>query len=232
MPYSIKGEKLVREAYSLLFPEKEGEDFRLIPRLKYSGKFKDYNANVSLRGNVIEFRLCRKWKDVSREIQIGLIQELMARIFKSRARSMYIDIYNNFVKNLHIAVPKTDGPLALEESFRRVNEKYFLGIVEKPNLVWGSHSKTKLGEYNFKRDTIKISRVFSKLDAVLMDYVMYHEMLHKVNKFKSTGLRTRYHDKKFRTAEKQFENYEEVENNLKKALRYAKLKSLFSFKLF
>ena len=27
MPYSIKGEKLVREAYSLLFPEKEGEDF-------------------------------------------------------------------------------------------------------------------------------------------------------------------------------------------------------------
>lgn len=220
--------KLAQEAYHLLYQDRE---FPYEPSLKYSGKFKAYNANVKLRGNKIHFSLCRKWKAVSREIQIGLIQELLLRITKDKQHhgSVYIDLYNNFVKRLHIAIPKTESDPPLASSFSRVNERYFLGMVEQPNIRWGAASRRKLGSYDFKTDTITISSIFKAIEPELMDYVMYHEMLHKQHKYRAGRSRHCYHDKKFRDAEHAFENHKEVEQRLHKALRYAKLGKIGRF---
>src|SRR3989338_3624719 len=92
---SMMNQSLIEEAYHLLYPDKQFPHEAL---LKYSGQFKDYNANVRLYHGVLEFRLCRKWEDVSKEIQIGLLQELMLRLFKDKQKTMYMDLYNNFVK--------------------------------------------------------------------------------------------------------------------------------------
>src|SRR3989344_1890335 len=108
---------LVEEAYRLLYEK----DLPYVPSLKYSGRFSDYNANVRLYRGTLEFRLCRKWEDVSREIQIGLIQGLMLRMFRDRRKTLYTDLYTNFVKSLHIAIPKTESDPVLEASFDRVN---------------------------------------------------------------------------------------------------------------
>lgn len=209
---------IIRDAYSLLYPEKE---FRYDPVLKYSRRFKPYNANVKLRGARLEFHLSRDWKTVSKEIQIGMIQELLLKLNhdKSHQGTMYVDLYNNFIKRVHIAIPKTKTDAVLEASFSRVNDKYFLGLVEQPNLSWGAPSRRKLGSYDFKSDLILISSIFTDLDSVLLDSVMYHEMLHKQNKFKKCRSRTQYHDKKFRDAERAFENFSHVEAQLQHAVR-------------
>ena len=121
---------LIEKSFRLLYPNRE---FKYIPRLIYSGRFKDYNANVRLKDDKLEFRLCRKWRDVSEEIQIGLIQELMLKLFRGKKNTMYIDLYNGFVKRLHITIPKTKSHPILEESFNRVNDKSFTQFISEIN---------------------------------------------------------------------------------------------------
>lgn len=215
---------LIEEAYELLYPEKE---LNCKPVLIYSGRFKDYNANVRFGKGKLEFRLCKKWRNVSKEIRIGLLQELMLRVFNDRKNSTYIDLYTGFVKNLHIAIPKTKSHPLLEGSFSRMNEKYFFGSVEIPNLVWGNASKTSLGSYDYKTDTIKISKIFTKLDPELLDFVMYHEILHKKQKFQNKQGQNRYHTPAFRKKEREFENYGEIDKRLNRALGFIKIKDFF-----
>jgi len=218
---------IVEEAFRLLYPRRQ---FKYIPKLIYSGRFSDYNANVRLAGDILEFRLCKKWRDVSKEIQMGLMQELLLKLFGGKKDSMYIDLYNNFVRNIHIAVPKTKTNPILEESFNRVNDRYFLGIVESPNLEWGTFSKTKLGTYNYKNDTITISKVFLRMEQKFLDYVMYHELLHKVVKYKNNKGRNLFHSSKFRQLERAFDDQKNMEKELTKALRYVRVKEFFGLR--
>ena len=74
---------IVEEAFQQLYPEKE---IKYNISLKYSRKFKPYNANVKLYGNSLIFNLSKDWKKISKEIQIGLIQELMVKILKDKKR--------------------------------------------------------------------------------------------------------------------------------------------------
>ncbi len=204
---------LVEEAFNSLHPESSGCTFSL----KYSAKFNPYNANVRLKGSSIEFNLSKKWKTVSREIQIGLIQSLLVKILKSKVRlknTTNIDMYNIFIKKVHISVPKTKSDPVLSQSFDRVNERYFYGLIEKPNLEWHS-SINKLGSYEYGSDTISISRILHGKETELLDYIVYHEMLHKKQKFESRGLRNYHHTPEFRRKEKEFDNQKEIENKIK-----------------
>ncbi|MBW2976401.1 hypothetical protein KY347_03070 [Candidatus Woesearchaeota archaeon] len=207
--------KLAEQAFKELFPEKTLEDYRL--KVKYTDRFKPYNANVKYTRNSLHFSLSRKWKSVSREIQAGLIQGLMLRVFKENRKTVNIDLYNSFMRNLHITVPKVVNDPALEESFNRVNEKYFFGLIERPNLSW-HNSVRRLGSYEYGTDTISISKVLSP-DKELLDYVMYHEMLHKKHKFQSKNGRTFHHTSEFRQMEKSFSNSGEMEERIRSLIR-------------
>ena len=203
---------LVEESFRRLFPDK---DFVYSSKIKYSGKFKDFNANVRLRNSYLEFGFSRRWRGVSREIQVGLVQSLLLKILNSRKDSTNIDLYNSFVKSLHLSVPKTESDPLLECSFNRVNDKYFFGVVERPNLCWGGDSLRRLGSYDYQTDTIVISAIFKDSDLDLLDYVMYHELLHKKHKFSVRGGRNYHHTSVFRDAESKFENSVDVERRIK-----------------
>lgn len=199
--------------------------------LKYSAKFKPYRANVRLRADNIQFNLSKKWKTVSKEIQIGLIQELLLKILKNRLKTLKtntqnIELYNIFMRKIHIATPKIDIDPVLEESFDRVNEKYFYNLLEKTNLKWGSDSLSKLGSYEYGNDTIIISKILEDVDKEILDYIMYHEMLHKKHKFTKRGSKNYHHTTEFRNKEKEFENSELIEKKLSSLLN----KKRFSFR--
>ena len=165
---------------------------------------------------------------VSEEIQMGLIQELMLKLLKKKRQSMYIDLYNNFVKSLHLAVPKDKVDPVLKESFDRINDKYFVGLVEMPNLVWGKFATTTYGSYDFKNDTVTISRAFKDVeDTKYVDYIMFHEILHKQRKFFRSGSKTYYHDKRFKRLEKVFEGGGEIEKELGRVVGREKAKAYY-----
>ena len=229
MRYITKMSSLIKESFQQLYPDKElNYNFSL----KYSRKFKPYNANVKLRGNNLIFNLSKEWKKISKEIQIGLIQELTIKILKesnaserSETRSqltkktMNMELYNLFMKNVHIAVPKTKKDEILEASFDRINEAYFNGMLDKPNLQWGNVSISKLGSYEYGSDTITISTIFRNERQELLDYVMHHEMLHKKLKFQSKNARNLHHSNEFKKIEAKFLNRDLMEKEIAKLAR-------------
>ncbi|MBI2139854.1 M48 family metallopeptidase [Candidatus Woesearchaeota archaeon] len=191
--------------------------------ITYSGKFKPYNANVRLLKNSfgegkLFFGLSEEWEPVSREIQIGLIQELMLKILRRRLKPTHektkeIELYHIFMRKIHLAAPKDHVDPALLESFNRVNQKYFNELIELTNLRWGDESYRNLGRYEYGSDTITVSRALAH-DAELLDYVIYHEMLHKKHKYHVAGQKSMHHTKAFKADEAKFENYAEVERRL------------------
>lgn len=216
---------LTQQAFAELFPGKDVNNYEL--KLRYTDKFKPYNANVRYKKNSMQFNLSRKWKTVSAEIQIGLIQCLLLKVLKERGRTINIDLYGHFMRSLHIAVPKTNTHPLLEESFNKVNEDYFTGMMEKPNLIW-HNSISRLGSYDYGSDTISISKMLLQ-DRNALNYVMYHEMLHKKFKFSSNNGRNCHHSREFREQERKFIASEELERRLKHITSQARRKKRWGF---
>ena len=213
---------MIRKAFCLLYPEKE---FVFDAKIEFSGRFKPYNANIRKKGNQLKIRLSRKWKGVSEEIFIGLIQDLLYRAFreKDRKATVNIDLYNRFISNIHLATPKTGADAFLESSFSRVNETYFFGLMDKPNLAWGSCSRRTLATYDFHTDTVTVSSLFREHEDVV-DYLVYHELLHKKLKFRSRNGRSFHHTPEFRKKEKAFEGMAPVEKKICMILKNKTLK--------
>ena len=101
----------------------------------------------------------------------------------------------------------------LEAIFDRLNEHYFAAELRKPSLGWSpSIAWTKLGHYDPTHDAIAVSRIFDMPDTpqVLLEYVMYHEMLHIKYPVKIRANRRQVHTPEFKKQEQQFAHYEEA----------------------
>jgi len=220
---------LIEESFKEIFPSLE---FDFDAGIKYSGHFNGYNANIRLdkfRKKLI-INMSKQWRGVDREIKKGLIQELLCKMFKKKANTRSIDLYNIFIKQVHLAVPKTESHPVLETSFGRINDGYFYGMIDQPNLVLGEGLRT-LGHYNYGTDTITITKHLIDYPD-LLDYVMYHEVLHKKQQFTSKNGRHYHHTVEFRKKEKEFPNSEEMEKRLSGIIGKKKIKSAFRRILF
>ena len=133
------------------------------------------------------------------------------------------------MKKIHIAAPKTDIDPILELSFNRVNEGYFYNLLEKTNLKWAYPSVSRLGSYEYGSDTIMINKLLGNADQEMLDYVMYHEMLHKKYKFHNKNGRNHHHTQEFKKSEKAFENSSLMEDQISKLIRKLRSKSIFKF---
>lgn len=208
---------LAERAFGELFP---GKNLEYTCVVSYSGHFSGYNANVRLNRftKTITFNLSKQWRGVDEAIKLGLLQDMLLRILKKKGNTVSMDLYHNFIRSVHVAIPKTKSDPLLEESFNRVNALFFSGFVEKPNLVVGKDNIRTMGHYNYGTDTITISSVL--LNHVdLLDYVMYHEVLHKKDKFSSKNGRNLHHSHNFRMKEQSYPNSKELEEKLSRIVR-------------
>jgi hypothetical protein len=106
----------------------------------------------------------------------------------------------------------------LDESFARVNAAYFGGQFSKPALVWNRTLTTsKFGHYQQSRDTVMLSVSLDdvKIPAYVVDFVMYHELLHKKHGAMIVNGRRLSHSPAFREDERRFAEYASAENMLK-----------------
>jgi hypothetical protein len=186
--------------------------------LKYSGHFNNYNANVRYTRTHIEFNLSALWKNIDEDIQIGLIESLVIRMNKIKGiNTSGMKLYESFMKGLSKYAKKHRYDPELEESFNRMNEKLLNGMMEKPNLVFANESFRKLGSYEYGTDTVYISTIFKGLpdpEKKLLDYVVYHELLHKKHTFNVKNGRHQAHTAAFRNDEKKFRAEADMEKEL------------------
>ena len=110
----------------------------------------------------------------------------------------------------------------LGESFERVNEAHFGGSMSKPRLVW-NHTLTarKFGHYQQSRDTVMLSISLDdpRVPPSLVDFVMYHELLHKKHGAVIVNGRRLVHSPQFRAEERRFPDYSEVVGSLSDLVR-------------
>lgn len=207
---------LLQVSYQRLFPDQE---FPYQTYLEYNRRLSDFNANIRLHQNTLSLHLNLQWKDIDEEIKIGLVQHLLLRVLKKKAHTPNIDLYHNFIRNIPTLTPKTRNDGVLEASFQRINQQFFHNEVEQPNLQWGIDSFRKLASYNFHDDTITVSTVFTPAKPEILDFLMYHEMLHKQHKFKHRNGRSSFHSPEFKEAEQAYPHHEQIEREINAMIR-------------
>ena len=95
----------------------------------------------------------------------------------------------------------------LEEIFDDLNRRFFHGLMGRPQLTWSqNHARTSLGHYDPAHNAIVISRVFddSRVPRYVVEYIVFHEMLHLKHPVKLRGSRRCVHSREFLEEEKLF----------------------------
>jgi hypothetical protein len=106
----------------------------------------------------------------------------------------------------------------LEQIFQELNARFFHGLLGMPILGWSrSRSRTMLGHFDSAHNTITISRLFDSEAAprYVLEYLMYHEMLHLKYPVVHCAGRRRVHPAEFQRDEQLFPQYEEARRALK-----------------
>jgi len=107
----------------------------------------------------------------------------------------------------------------LDTIFEDLNTRFFHGLLARPRLSW-SPTKTRriLGHYDPAHNAIIISRVFDHIamPRYVLEYIVYHEMLHLKHPVKLRGSRRCVHSAEFQAEEKLFPRVTEANAFLKR----------------
>ena len=95
----------------------------------------------------------------------------------------------------------------LDAIFEELNTRFFHGLMARPRMSW-SQTKTRriLGHYDPAHSAIIISRVFDHpaVPVFVVEYIVYHEMLHLKHPVRLRGSRRCVHSQEFQAEEKLF----------------------------
>lgn len=106
----------------------------------------------------------------------------------------------------------------LQEIFDAVNLRFFYGLMAPPTLTWSAHAARRiLGHYDSAHNTIVVSRVFDRphVPRAVIEYLMYHEMLHLKHPVRMKGSRRCVHSPAFQQDENLFPDLADIKRQLK-----------------
>lgn len=105
----------------------------------------------------------------------------------------------------------------LEKLFEELNAKYFAGTLPRPNIGWSARSwRRQFGCYDPGPNQILLNRRMDRegVPPVVVEYVLYHEMLHVKHPTKRSGCSLISHSREFRQEEKRFPGFERARKML------------------
>jgi len=95
----------------------------------------------------------------------------------------------------------------LENIFEDLNTRFFHGLLARPRMTWSrEHARNRLGHYDPAHNAIVISRVFDhpRVPEFVVEYIVYHEMLHLKHPVRLRGSRRCVHSPEFQAEERLF----------------------------
>lgn len=222
-------EEIVTRVFKRLKPRTPAPSVKVTFR-----RFANANSVVRLDGDRLDVRISDILQEAPAPILESLAYILLAKLYRKEAPSMYQDCYRLYLNRSDIRErihelrrtrgrKRHAGPAGnvhhLDEVFAYLNERYFQGRLERPDLGWSfQRASTLLGHYDPSHHAIVISRILDTHAAprLALEYVLFHEMLHIVHPAKHTGIRRCVHTKEFQQAERGFAGFEEAKRLLKK----------------
>jgi len=204
------------------------------------------NHTIRVRQGRVFVRIAQICSDLPASAQRALALILVAKLYRKRVPVAARDVYSaaistdeyriravaNKRKHGRKVVTTAKGEVYnLEKIFDSLNMAYFGGSLPKPTLTWSVRKTYRiLGHHDSTHRTIVISK---SLDSVtvpkfVVEYIVFHEMLHIYHPAKVINGRRYHHTAAFRRNEQRFKHYEEaetwIERNVRKLKRAAKKK--------
>jgi len=194
------------------------------------------------RQSTISFRISDYMDTAPEAVTEALAWYLLCRAYKKRCPDGMAERYLEYARSRTLWEPKkkTYMTRARNLSFRPVgsardlgtvfdyvNSCYFEGSIRRPDLAWAKEAPSvRLGFYFEPLDILAANRVLDseKVPRYVLEFVVYHELLHGVLDAKGTPTHRVHHTKEFRDAERRFSMYDEAEAWLTKLARQKRVK--------
>jgi hypothetical protein len=190
--------------------------------------FVGLNNTIRIRNQQVYVRVSDLLREAPLAVHRALAHILVGKLFKRRPKGEYETLYRQYAyqpqmlraselarqrrgwKQLNGAAGRIYD---LERIFRQLNRQYFANALAQPTLSWSTRrTKRILGHHDPVHDTIVISRSLDRetVPGYVVEYVMYHEMLHIKHKPRLVNGKRQFHTSAFRVEEKQFAQYKEA----------------------
>lgn len=204
------------------------------------------NHTIRVRDGKIFVRIAEICREMPLDAQKGLAFILVAKLLQKNVPFEARKVYSNFIKTQEIQTQarenkKTRGRKIITSAkgeiydlnaiFEFLNVMYFQTLIPKPVLSWSTQKTYRiLGHHDSAHETIIISKSLDdkKVPKYVVEFVVFHEMLHIFHPTQTRNGRRYNHTPEFRRNEKKFAFFDEAENwiarNVKNLKRNAKKK--------
>lgn len=202
------------------------------------------NQTIRVREGRVFVRIADMCRDMPAEPHRALAYILVAKLLRKRVPAEADRIYTEYTTADHMrdrsnerkrthgrkVVTNPKGNVYdLEEIFDNLNLWYFREGLAKPVLSWSARDTYRmLGHHDATHDTIVVSRSLDSTDVprFVVEYIVFHEMLHIHHPTVHHNGRRYNHTAAFRRDEERFRYYREaerwIEDNVRKLKRRAK----------
>ncbi len=220
--------QLFHESYRDLRPRSP------VPELKvefYS--FANINNTIRLREGRLLVRVSDLLEGAPEYVLRAIAHILVAKMYRKPLDRDHVIRYRRYVSAQHMSrkahlvrqirgrkqiVSPRGLTYDLEAVFEDLNLRFFHGLLARPQMSWSSErARNRLGHYDPAHNAIIVSRVFDdpRIPRFLVEYIVYHEMLHLKHPVKLRGSRRCVHPAEFQAEERLFPLLEEAKRFLK-----------------
>jgi predicted metal-dependent hydrolase len=187
------------------------------------------NHTIRVRNGKVFVRISEICRDMPAAEQDALAYILVSKLLRKKVPDWANNTYSNYIKSHEVRQRATERKRVhgrkvitsaagtvydLNETFDRLNGAYFAGQLEKPVLSWSAKKTYRiLGHHDSTHKTIIVSRSLDSTDVprFVVDYVVFHEMLHIHHPTVHHNGRRYNHTAAFRRDEQRFTNFHEAE---------------------
>jgi len=176
----------------------------------------------------------------------GAAALLLSKIYRRRTRRALVAPYHAYAKSHKtreriqemrrgrvrpVVLDAAGQQFDLNGMFDELNARFFAGVLEKPHLGWSMRGwRRQFGSFDPGPNQILLNRRMDRpqVPQFVVEYVLYHEMLHVKHPTRKAGCSLLSHSPEFRAEENLFPEFERA----RKALDVlARRKSALKFKL-
>jgi hypothetical protein len=193
------------------------------------------NHSATLEDGVLRVRVSDLFLDAPRDILEAIAVILLSKLYRKKIDTRHRVIYRRYtlspemldrskrIRSERGRPGRTTSPKGqyydLDQLFQSISTRYFAGSIRKPTLSWTQRRpRTVLGRYDFDGDIIFVSRFLDseKVPLHVVEYILFHEMLHVKHGTELRKLREIKHPPAFRKEERQFAQYRAAQEWLSK----------------
>jgi predicted metal-dependent hydrolase len=206
-----------------------------IPELKIEFfAFANLNNTIRLRNGRLLVRLSDLLEGAPELVLRAIAHILLAKIYRKPIDRGHAARYRKYVgsheivRQAHLVRQMRGRKLLrsprghfydLDAIFEELNTRFFHGLMARPRMSWSqTRTRRTLGHYDPAHNAIIISRIFDHpaMPRYVLEYIVYHEMLHLKYPVRLRGSRRCVHSKEFRQEEKLFPGVADANTFLKR----------------